>query len=147
MVAALPGLLPTVHRGRGAAGRARRAGDLKPLVLAPHDYNDTHGLPPPGAGDDRFSAAARLLPFVEESELYKQIDCKKPVDDEANAVAHKEAVKTSLSPRERCHPHNRLGRRAQHLGDPRCTLRVDRLPHDRGGAAHRHAVRTGQVFP
>jgi type II secretory pathway pseudopilin PulG len=91
-------LLPAVQKVREAAARAQSQNNLKQLGLACHNYHDTFGTLPPGVDDKHFSAAAKLLPFIEQDNLYKAIDFKKPADDKANAEARKVIVKTFLSP-------------------------------------------------
>jgi type II secretory pathway pseudopilin PulG len=93
-------LIPAILKARMAAEQSKLANNLKQLGLALHNYNDTYGLLPPGVDDNHFSAAAKLLPFVEEDALYRTIDFKKSIDDKANAEARKATVKTFLSPRD-----------------------------------------------
>jgi type II secretory pathway pseudopilin PulG len=101
VLAILLGLLvPAIHKVRLAAADEKLANNLKQLGLALHNYNDTYGVLPAGVDDNRFSAAAKLLPFIEEDRLFKKIDFKKSIDDEANAGARKVTVKTFLSPRD-----------------------------------------------
>src|SRR6516162_4609710 len=76
-------LIPAVHRLRLAADNEKLANNLKQLGLALHNYNDTYGVLPSGVDDNHFSAAAKLLPFVEEADLFRKIDFKKSIDDKA----------------------------------------------------------------
>jgi Tfp pilus assembly protein PilE len=91
-------LLPAVQKVREAAARMQSQNNLKQLALACHAYHDTFTSLPPGTDDKHFSAAARLLPFIEQDNLYKAIDFKKAADDKANAEARKVIVKVFLSP-------------------------------------------------
>jgi prepilin-type processing-associated H-X9-DG protein len=91
-------LLPAVQKVRMAAARAQSANNLKQIALAVHNYHDTYNLLPPGNDDNHFSAAAKLLPYIEQDNLYKLIDLKKPIDDKANAEARKVLIKTFQSP-------------------------------------------------
>jgi type II secretory pathway pseudopilin PulG len=93
-------LLPAVAKVRMAASRTQSVNNLKQLVLALHNYNDTYGLLPPGVDDNHFSAASKLLPFIEQQNLFNQIDFKKSADDKANAEIRKIIVKTFLSPND-----------------------------------------------
>jgi prepilin-type processing-associated H-X9-DG protein len=93
-------LLPAIQKVRAAANRMSSANNLKQLALACHNYHDTYNHFPPGVDANHFSAAARLLPFIEQEALYKSIDFDKAVDDKANAEARKTRIKTFLDPRD-----------------------------------------------
>ncbi len=93
-------LLPAVQKVREAANRMNSQNNLKQIGIACHNYHDTFTTFPPGVDDKHFSAAARLLPFLEQDALYKAIDFKKSADDKANADARKVVVPTFLSPRD-----------------------------------------------
>ncbi|HZY87722.1 MAG TPA: DUF1559 domain-containing protein [Gemmataceae bacterium] len=109
IIAVLIGLLlPAVQKVREAAARTKCANNLKQMGLALHNYHGTYGSFPPaysyappdqqagGAGVpaiDRPPAkvfalpqapgwgwAAYLLPYVEQDNLYRQIDFTLPVD-------------------------------------------------------------------
>src|SRR5262249_14708054 len=68
-------LLPAVQKAREAAARAKCQNNMKQIVLATHNCNDTYGRLPPQAGT--FGAAYlaplffHLLPFVEQDNVYK----------------------------------------------------------------------------
>jgi hypothetical protein len=99
LIAILIGLLlPAVQKVRQAAGRAQSENNLKQIGIALHNYNDTYALLPPGVDDNNFSTAAKILPFIEEDAIFKTIDFKKSIDDDANAAARKIVIKTFLSP-------------------------------------------------
>jgi prepilin-type processing-associated H-X9-DG protein len=83
---------------RVAAARTQSANNLKQMALAAHNYHDVNGHLPPGVDGKGFSAAAYLLPYIEQDNLFKTIDFKKPPDDKANAVARQAVIKTFLSP-------------------------------------------------
>jgi type II secretory pathway pseudopilin PulG len=93
-------LLPAVQKVREAAARAQSSNNLKQLAIATLNYHDANNQFPSGNDDNNFSAAAHLLPYIEQGNLYNQIDFKKPMDDKANADARKTVVKTFLSPRD-----------------------------------------------
>jgi hypothetical protein len=92
-------LLPAVAKVREAAARTQSANNLKQMMLAVHNYAATYDNKlPPGVDANHFSASAILLPYIEQDNLYKRIDFKKSIDDEANAVVRGVVVKTFLSP-------------------------------------------------
>ena len=65
-----------------------------------HNYNDANGLLPPGVDDKNFSAASKLLPYIEQGQVYKKINYTKPITDPVNAEARKTVIPTFLSPRD-----------------------------------------------
>jgi len=94
-------LLPAVQKVREAAARTQSINNLKQLALATINYADTNaGKLPPGVDENHFSAAAYILPYLEQDNLYKTIDFKKSIGDKANAQARKAIVRTFLSPRD-----------------------------------------------
>ncbi|HWG44900.1 MAG TPA: DUF1559 domain-containing protein [Gemmataceae bacterium] len=93
-------LLPAIAKVRAAAARSQSLNNLKQLGLALHNYNDTYQLLPPGIDDKNFSAASKLLPFIEQQNIFNLINFKKSIDDEANAGPRRLRIKTFLSPRD-----------------------------------------------
>jgi prepilin-type processing-associated H-X9-DG protein len=91
-------LVPALAKVRQASERTRSVNNLKQIGLACHSYHDTNGAFPPGDDDNHFSAAARLLPYLEQDQLYKQLDFNKPIADPVNAQARKVVIPTLLSP-------------------------------------------------
>jgi prepilin-type processing-associated H-X9-DG protein len=93
--------LPAIAKTRVASLRARSQNNLKQIGLAMHNYHDAFGMLPPGNDDNNFSAAAHVLPFIEQQNLFNQIDFKKPMDDKVNAAVRKVQIETFLNPRDR----------------------------------------------
>jgi hypothetical protein len=91
-------LLTWSGRARAQAQRGRSLNNLRQLALALHSYHDAHAVLPPGLDDNGFSAASRLLPYVEQEDVYKQINFKKPIFDRSNDAARKAEVAVFLSP-------------------------------------------------
>ena len=99
-------LLPAVQAAREAARRAQCKNHLKQIGLAMNNYHGTHGTFPPGRmrsmvdGQGRcFSAYAHLLPYLDATPLYNQIDFNSnPDDPAANGIALSQTIPYFLCP-------------------------------------------------
>lgn len=70
-------MLPAVSKVRDAAARAQSSNNLKQLVLALQNYNDTYNQLPAAAicdktGKPLLSWRVAILPFIEQQALYNQ---------------------------------------------------------------------------
>jgi len=92
--------LPAVLRLRSAAARAQSTNNLKQIALGCHNYADVNQHFPSGNDANNFSAATHLLPYIEQDNLYKQLDLGKPSDDKANAPVRGAVIKVFLNPRD-----------------------------------------------
>ena len=91
--------MPGIAKMRMAAARAQSANNLKQIVLACHDHASANKDDfPPGVDDNHFSASAKLLPYIEQGNVYKLIKFDKPITDDANAAARKTVISTFLDP-------------------------------------------------
>ncbi|RCS46391.1 DUF1559 domain-containing protein [Bremerella cremea] len=80
-------LLPAVQQAREAARRTQCINNLKQVGLAVHNFHDTFGeLPPSRVQYEYLGWSALLLPFMEQGNLYDQIDMKKKYIDQTAAV-------------------------------------------------------------
>jgi prepilin-type N-terminal cleavage/methylation domain-containing protein/prepilin-type processing-associated H-X9-DG protein len=93
-------LLPAVQKVREAASRVQSANNLKQYGLACHNYHDTYGSFPPGVDSNNFSAVAHLLPFIEQNNLFQQIDFNKPISDNTNSAVAGTVMKICLNPQD-----------------------------------------------
>jgi prepilin-type N-terminal cleavage/methylation domain-containing protein/prepilin-type processing-associated H-X9-DG protein len=91
IIAVLIGLLlPAVQKVREAAARVKCANNLKQLGLATHNYLAAHSALPPlgsspvGGSGVTWSAPARLLPYVEQDNLYNRINFNAPYSTQPN---------------------------------------------------------------
>jgi type II secretory pathway pseudopilin PulG len=91
-------LLPAIAKVRAQAANQRKLNNIRQIMLACHNYHDTYGVLPPGNDANGFSASAKLLPFVEQDNVFKLIDFKKPATDKANAQVRQIVIKLFLSP-------------------------------------------------
>ena len=77
-------LLPAVQQAREAARRTQCKNNMKQLVLALHNYHDTHLLFPPGyifapPNYSTRSAFTLMLPYIEQKNLYESIASEVPM--------------------------------------------------------------------
>lgn len=80
-------LLPAVQQAREAARRTQCINNLKQVGLAVHNFHDTYGeLPPSRVQYEYLGWSALILPFMEQTNLYDQIDMKKKYKDQTTVV-------------------------------------------------------------
>ena len=98
-------LLPAVQTAREAARRTQCGNNLRQIGIALQNYHELLRALPPGRfrmmedGKGRcFSAYAHLLPFLEASTLYRQIDFNQSPEDPENAVALNQTIPYFLCP-------------------------------------------------
>lgn len=87
-------LLPAVQQAREAARRSSSKNNLKQIGLALHNYHDTHRSLPQGTHEndklkpeERLSWLADILPFMDQTPLFQQIDFEKAWDADANQLS------------------------------------------------------------
>jgi prepilin-type N-terminal cleavage/methylation domain-containing protein len=86
-------LLPAIQAAREAARRSHCINNLKQICLATQNYHDVHQrLPPsflsqPTAPHDSWSIQSRLLPYLEEGNIYQGINFKLSYKDPSQVIA------------------------------------------------------------
>ena len=93
--------LPALAKARAEAKKSEQLNNLKQIGLGTINLADTNqGTLPAGVDDNGFSAAVKILPYIEQGQLYLSVKLDKPATDDANAAARKTIVPTFLSPRD-----------------------------------------------
>ena len=102
IIGILVGLLfPAVQAAREAARRIQCANNLRQIGLATQNYTDTcNSVPPfvcmaPGISGN-WSVQARLLPYLEQSQLHNLIDFRFNYNDLVNAPQHANVTKMKI---------------------------------------------------
>ena len=99
-------LLPAVQAAREAARRSQCTNNLKQIGLAMHNYHDTHRTFPAGwiylgtSGRPEYGWAVNILPFMEQSPLYNQLNpggIPLHIRITAGTAEDKELLQTSIS--------------------------------------------------
>lgn len=77
-------LLPAVQMAREAARRAQCFSNMKNIGIAIHNFADAYRALP--LGSDRVAGtehawSTRILPYMEQTQIYQQVDLKKPWND------------------------------------------------------------------
>lgn len=102
-------LLPAVQQAREAARRTQCKNNLKQIGLALHNYLGTYNVFPPSMASDisttntpggEWSVHARILPFLEEGNLYNQAQLELSYGDAANAGIATQKISGYLCPSE-----------------------------------------------
>jgi prepilin-type N-terminal cleavage/methylation domain-containing protein len=94
-------LLPAVQKVREAAARMSCTNNLKQLGLACHNYESTYGVIPPGHAANGFGPITMMLPFMEQDNLYKQLNINVTphwFSDTATRTASQAKIKTLQCP-------------------------------------------------
>jgi prepilin-type N-terminal cleavage/methylation domain-containing protein/prepilin-type processing-associated H-X9-DG protein len=105
-------LLPAVQKVRDAAARAQCTNNLKQIGIALHSYHDVYNMFPPGYIDGNTNPAstpdndvgpgwgwaAFILPFMEQQNLFNQINFSQPIGSGNNATVAQMPLKIYQCP-------------------------------------------------
>jgi prepilin-type N-terminal cleavage/methylation domain-containing protein/prepilin-type processing-associated H-X9-DG protein len=105
-------LLPAVQKVREAAARAQCVNNLHQIGVALHDYHDSNNRLPPGYVDGNtdpnstpdndvgpgWGWAAYMLPYIEQDNVYRQINFSAPVGAGVNAQISVQPLKVFQCP-------------------------------------------------
>ena len=96
-------LLPAVQAVREAARRTTSLNNLRQLSLAAHNFESANrrfpsGDGPVNPGGPAVSWRVKILPFIEESNLYEQYNFDEPWDSENNMKVAKQMPETFMNP-------------------------------------------------
>ena len=99
-------LLPAVQAVREAARRTQCQNHLRQIGLALHNYHAAYRKFPPGGlevrpqvrGGKQLAWSAFVLPFLEESAAFAEVDFRYPFDDPVNQRAAARVIETYLCP-------------------------------------------------
>ena len=102
-------LLPAVQSAREAARRAQCVNNLKQIVLAMHNYHDVNNALPLGrtlqAGTYRpFSQQARILGFMEQTNVFNSLNFNLSSYDPSNATGAASVINSFLCPSDTVGP-------------------------------------------
>lgn len=115
-------LLPAVQMARESARRAQCSNNMKQIGIAVNHYEQQYGYFPPGCTEcylqlqlqfheKRHAWSALILPFMEQENLWRQLDINIRFNDEANKPATSTVVPTYLCPSTT----NRMEDRREHF--------------------------------
>ena len=111
-------LLPAVQQAREAARRTQCKNNLKQLGLALHNYHDVFSTFPPAHTRTQsaspatgalttwrgFSAHAMMLPYIEQANLYSQLNFNTYFDEASNTTARRTVIPAFQCPSSTPYP-------------------------------------------
>jgi len=111
-------LLPAVQKVRAAADKMRCANNLKQIGLALHHYhNDYHQFPEGWTLGLDFGTLSRLLPYIEQDSLHRQINFTVPYNHPNNTQARLTVVTMFRCPADLQNPMPQLGGATNYMGN------------------------------
>jgi prepilin-type N-terminal cleavage/methylation domain-containing protein/prepilin-type processing-associated H-X9-DG protein len=111
-------LLPAVQKVREAAARIKCQNNLKQLGLACHNFHDANGQLPPGWDfATSWGQLARMLPYMEQDNVFRMIDFTKSIADPVNVASQQVIIPTFICPSDRQNPMPSLGQTTNYHGN------------------------------
>jgi prepilin-type N-terminal cleavage/methylation domain-containing protein/prepilin-type processing-associated H-X9-DG protein len=110
-------LLPAVQAAREAGRRSQCSNNLKQLGLGLHNYHDSHKAFPFGHTNNSISFLARMLPYIEQQNLYNQIDFNVSYNHANNQIARDTKVESFICPSDADKLPTNLGARNNYYGN------------------------------
>jgi prepilin-type N-terminal cleavage/methylation domain-containing protein/prepilin-type processing-associated H-X9-DG protein len=94
-------LLPAVQKVRATAARMSCQNNLKQIGLALHNYHSSYEMLPPGSNSSGFTVVALLLPYVEQNNIFNQINFTVAANSASNAGPTGMSIKSLICPSDR----------------------------------------------
>jgi prepilin-type N-terminal cleavage/methylation domain-containing protein/prepilin-type processing-associated H-X9-DG protein len=111
-------LLPAVQKVRESANRMKCQNNLKQIGLALHNYHDGNLVFPTGwTFATSWGALSHLLPYIEQDNLFKQIDFTRGIYDPVNLPVTMMPVNMFLCPSDFANPMPSLGGATNYCGN------------------------------
>jgi len=111
-------LLPAVQKVREAAARAKCQNNLKQIALGLHNYHDANGQFPQGWDfNTSWGALVRLLPYIEQTNLYNTIDLTQPITATVNVPSQQVELTNFRCPSDLPNPSPSLGGATNYNGN------------------------------
>jgi prepilin-type N-terminal cleavage/methylation domain-containing protein/prepilin-type processing-associated H-X9-DG protein len=91
-------LLPAVQKVREAAARMKCQNNLKQIGIGLHNYHSSFNTFPAGSNPTGFTVVTQILPFMEQDNLYKQINLTVAASNVANDGPKATTVRMLICP-------------------------------------------------